>query len=89
MLSASKSNEATTYIAFVGKLREQFKTQFPDLHANNQVFALFAVNMDSVAIHLQMELTDLHCNTDLKTKFTEVVIFTFTANMFQLTNYPD
>ena len=30
------------YVVFVGQLREQFKTQFVDLRANNQAFALFA-----------------------------------------------
>ena len=77
-LSAIQPNEATTYVAFVGQLWEQFKTRFADLRTNNKAFALFvtpvAVTMDSVAIHLQMELIDLQCNTDLKTKFTEVVI---------------
>ena len=38
-LSASQPNEATTYVAFVGQLREQFKTQFADQRANNQAFA--------------------------------------------------
>ena len=75
-LSASQPIEATTYVAFVGQLREQFKTWFADLRANNQAFALFAttfaVNVNRVAVHLQMELIDLQCNTDLKTKFTEV-----------------
>ena len=42
----------------------------------NQAFVLFAtpfsVTVDSVAIHLQMELIDLQCGTDLKTKLTEI-----------------
>ena len=41
------------------------------MRTNNKAFALFvtpvAVTMDSIAIHLQMELIDLQCNTDLKT----------------------
>ena len=41
-LSASQLNEVTTYVAFVGQLREQFKTRFAYLRANNQVSALFA-----------------------------------------------
>ena len=63
------------HLAFVGQLWEQFKTQFADQHANNQAFALFAavftINMDSVVVHLQMELIDLKCSPDLKTKFTD------------------
>ena len=31
MMSASQPIETTTYVAFVGQLREQFKTQFIDL----------------------------------------------------------
>jgi len=77
-LYVSQPTEATTYVAFVGPLREQFKSRFADLRANNQAFALFAalfaVNVDSVVVHLQMEVIDLQCNTDLKTKFTEVGI---------------
>ena len=30
----------------------------------------FAVIVESVAVHLQMELIDMQCNTELKTKFT-------------------
>jgi len=60
-LSASKP--APTYVAFVGQLREQFKIRFADLCAHNQSFSLFAtpfgVALDSVAVHLQMELIDL------------------------------
>ena len=86
-LSKSQSNEATTYVAFVGQLREQFKTRFADLRTNNKAFALFvtpvAVTMDSVAIHWQMELIDLQCNTDLKTKFTEVAIVKFYQKYIQ------
>ena len=90
-LPASQPNEATMYVAFVGQLWEQFKTRFADLHANNQAFAdlhannrafalfatLFAVTMDSVAIHLQIELINLQCSIYSKTKFTEVVIVKF------------
>jgi len=69
-LSASQPNEATIYIAFVGQLREQFKTGFADL--NNQAFALFAtlfaVTVDIVVVRLQLELVDLQCQTDLKTR---------------------
>ena len=58
-----------------------FKTQFADLHTSNQTLALFptqfTVTVDSVVIHLQLELIDLQCNTDLKTKFTEVAIVKF------------
>ena len=68
-LSASQLNEVTTYVAFVGQLREQFKTRFTDQRANNQAFSvfatLFAVTVDSVAVHLQMELIDLQCNNDV------------------------
>ena len=69
------------YVVFVGQLREQFKTRFVDLRANNQAFALFAtpfaITVDSVAVDLQMELIDLQCKTDLKSKFTEVAIVKF------------
>jgi len=62
-LSASQPIEATTYVPFVGHLREQFKTRFADRRDNNQAFALFApplaVTVDSVVVHLQMELIDL------------------------------
>jgi len=80
-LSASQPNEATTHIAFVGQMREQFKTRFADQRVNNQTFALFAipfvVTMYSAAVHLHMVLIDLQCNTDLKTKITEVAIVKF------------
>ena len=43
---------------FVGQLREQFIIRFADLRPDNQAFPLivtpFAVNMNSVAVHLQM-----------------------------------
>jgi len=78
MLSAGQPIDATAYVVFLWQLQQQFKTRFAHLCTNNQVFELFAilfiVTVDSVAIHLQMELIHLQCNTDLKTKFTEVVI---------------
>ena len=62
-LSASQPIEAPTYDNFVGLLREQFNPPFADVRANNQDFVLlatpFAVNVDSVVVHLQMELIDL------------------------------
>ena len=78
---ASQPVEVTTYAAFVGQQREQFKTRFVDLRVNNQASALFVTlfiaTVDSVAIHLQMGMIYFDCNTDLKTKLTEVAIAKF------------
>ena len=90
-LSASQPNEAT-FVTFVGQLREQIKTRLTDMRVSNQDFALFAtpfpVTVDSVTVHLQMEMIDLQCNTDLKTKFTEVAIVKFYNNLFHPTSSP-
>ena len=81
-LSANQPNEATTYVGcFYWTAARTFKTQFADLHVNNQALTLFPtlfpVTVVSVVIYLQIELIDLQCNTDLKTKFTEVAIVKF------------
>ena len=87
-LSASQPNEAAMYVAFVGQLREQFKTLFADQRANSQAFALFAtpfsVNVNSFVSHLHMELIDLQCNTDLKNKLSLLGLRSLSAtnNMF-------
>jgi len=44
-------------------------------------------NVEDVAVHLQMELIDLQCNTDSKTKFTGIAIVQFYEHYVQTNQF--
>ena len=68
--------DAAAYVAFIAQLRDQFPRRFAELHARPVRTALFAnpfeAIVNKVPVHLQMELVDLQCDGDLKSKFAEV-----------------
>ncbi len=73
--------DAAAYLALIGKLRDQFARLFAELRARSQDFALFANPFEAIVknvpVHLQMELVDLQCDGDLKSKFAEVPLVKF------------
>ncbi|KAL0148361.1 hypothetical protein M9458_056341 [Cirrhinus mrigala] len=63
------------YASAVENLLQEFDKRFADFKAHRDTFELFAdpfsADVESVPIFLQMELIDLQCNSELKTKFRE------------------
>ena len=65
--------EQYLFIQFAAaQLRDQFARRFAELRARSQGFALFANPFEAIVknvpVHLQMELVDLQCDGDLKSK---------------------
>ena len=84
MLAKIQPAEAAVYLAFIAQLREQFATRFAELRASSQDLALFSNSFDAVVdnvpVHLQLELVDLQCDSDLKS-------YSSTKNIFRMTNF--
>ncbi len=63
------------YASAVENLLQEFDQRFADFKAHRDTFQLFAdpfsADVESVPSLLQMELIDLQCNSELKTKFRE------------------
>ncbi len=66
---------ADQYASAVENLLQEFDQRFADFKAHRDTFQLFAdpfsADVESVPNLLQMELIDLQCNSELKTKFRE------------------
>ncbi|XP_056121755.1 general transcription factor II-I repeat domain-containing protein 2-like [Rhinichthys klamathensis goyatoka] len=63
------------YASAIDNLLEEFDQRFADFKSHRDTFQLFAdpfsTDVESVPSVLQMELIDLQCNSELKTKFRE------------------
>ena len=74
------------------QLRDQFARRFAELRARSQDFALLANPFEAIAknvpIHLQMELVDLQCDGDLKSKFAEVPLVKFYGEYIPHDKFP-
>ena len=70
---------------------EQFLSEF-NLRACSQDFALFTnpfeAVVNNVLVHLQMELVDLQCDGDLKSKFAEVPLVKFYGEYIPHDKFP-
>ena len=92
MLAEIQPADAAVYVAFIAQLREQLATRFTELRASSQDFALFSNTFDAVVdnvpVHLQMELVDLRCDSDLKSKFADVPIIQFYKEYIPKDKFP-
>lgn len=63
------------YVAAIEKLQQEFDQRFADFKTHSATFQMFAdpfsFDVQNVLSVLQMELTDLQCNSELKAKFRE------------------
>lgn len=63
------------YASAIENLQQEFDERFADFKVHRDTFQLFAdpflADVESVPNVLQMELIDLQCNSELKTKFRE------------------
>ena len=64
------------YADAIVKLQEEFDQRFADFKTHRATFQIFAdpfsFDVQDAPAVLQMELTDLQCNSELKAKFREV-----------------
>ncbi|UYV66580.1 GTF2IRD2 [Cordylochernes scorpioides] len=80
----SSLGETASYQKYAEKnlsLRNEFETRFSDFKSLEGKFALFSsifsINIESVPNHMQMEVIDIQCDSDLKAKFIEVGVSEF------------
>ncbi|UYV74131.1 GTF2IRD2 [Cordylochernes scorpioides] len=76
--------ETASYQKYAEKilsLRNEFETRFSDFKSLEGKFTLFSsifsINIESVPNHMQMEVIDIQCDSDLKAKFIEVGVSEF------------
>ncbi|UYV67078.1 hypothetical protein LAZ67_4003833 [Cordylochernes scorpioides] len=74
----SSLGETASYQKYAEKnlsLRNEFETRFSDFKSLEGKFTLFSsifsINIESVPNHMQMEVIDIQCDSDLKAKFIE------------------
>ncbi|UYV66056.1 hypothetical protein LAZ67_3006301 [Cordylochernes scorpioides] len=82
----SSLGETASYQKYAGKilsLRNEFETRFSNFKSLEGKFTLFSsifsINIESVPNHMQMEVRDIHCNSDLKAKFIKLAFLNFTT----------
>ncbi|UYV69004.1 GTF2IRD2 [Cordylochernes scorpioides] len=80
----SSLGETASYQKYAEKvlsLRNEFETRFSDFKSLEGKFTLFSsifsINIESVPNHMQMEVIDIQCDSDLKGKFIEVGVSEF------------
>ncbi|UYV68357.1 hypothetical protein LAZ67_5004044 [Cordylochernes scorpioides] len=80
----SSLGETASYQKYAEKflsLRNEFETRFSDFKSLEGKFTLFysifSINIESVPNHMQMEVIDIQCDSDLKAKFIEVGVSEF------------
>lgn len=87
---STENNDGKKFISHILLLKDEFQCRFVDFQKYKDDFLLFSepfsINVENVREDLQLELIDLQCNTNLKTKFETVGIpelFKYLEN-----NYP-
>ncbi|KAK7916070.1 hypothetical protein WMY93_011831 [Mugilogobius chulae] len=76
LMDESTPFSAEKYVDAIVKLQEEFEHRFADFKTHKATFQIFAdpfsFDVQDAPPVLQMELIDLQCNSELKTKFREV-----------------
>ncbi|UYV64210.1 GTF2IRD2 [Cordylochernes scorpioides] len=80
----SSLGETASYQKYAEKilsLRNEFETRFSDFKSLEGKFTLyssiFSINIELVPNHMQIEVIDIQCDSDLKAKFIEVGVSEF------------
>ena len=73
------------YLQFISDLHSEFASYFADMKSYAPTFTIFSSPFDAdceeeVPLHLQMEVIDLLCSEDLKSKFLAYHIINFYKN---------
>ena len=73
-------------------LREEFSERFGDLKKHSQATEVFAspfsVDVTAIPEDMQMELTELQCNDELRKKFDDGSVYQFYKKHVSVTVYP-
>ena len=76
-LSACSPEDVSVHVGIVTQLQEEFSAHFSDLWGYKDNFKLltlpFDVDVESAPSEVQMELVDLQCSDELKSRFTAAV----------------
>ena len=75
-LRACSPEDVSVHVGIVTQLREEFSARFSDLRRYKDDFKLFTspfnVDVESAPSEVQMELVDLQCSDELKSRFAAV-----------------
>ena len=75
-LHACSPEDVSVHVGIVTQLREEFSARFSDLRGYKDDFKLFTslfdVDVESAPSEVQMELVDLQCSDELKSRFAAV-----------------
>ncbi|UYV63254.1 hypothetical protein LAZ67_2003560 [Cordylochernes scorpioides] len=79
--SLGETASCQKYAEKILSLTNEFETRFSDFKSLEGKFTLFSsifsINIESVPNHMQMEVIDIQCDSDLKAKFIEVGVSEF------------
>lgn len=91
-LSECEGFDMNTYVTAIEDLKEEFNSRFLDFKKSEILFDLFSrpfsVKVIDVPGHMQMELTDLQYNSELKEKFTLMGLSEFYSKYIDKDNFP-
>ena len=72
-MNKSSLDDTSSYQKYsekISNLRTEFETRFKDFNSLKDKFCLFSsifsINIDSVPSHMQMEVIEIQCDSDLK-----------------------
>ena len=75
-LRACSPEDVSVHVGIVTQLQEEFSARFSDLRGYKDDFKLFTwpfdVDVESALSQVQMELVDLQCSDELKSRFAAV-----------------
>jgi hypothetical protein len=75
-LRTEKPTDSKKYAEEIEILQQEFSSRFQDFRKHEAAFSLFStqfdVNVETVPDEFQLEITDLECNEDLKSKVRDI-----------------
>lgn len=91
-LSQCEGYDMNKYVTALDELKEGFSSRFSDFRKNEQLIDLFArpfsFNVNDAPGNMQMELTDLQCNSELKEKY-KLGLLEFYSKYIDKDNFPN
>jgi hypothetical protein len=80
-LRKEKPTDTKKYAEEIQIPQQEFSSRFQDFRKHEAAFSLFStpsdVNVETVPEEFQLEIIDLQCNEDLKSKFRDITLLDF------------
>lgn len=91
-LSQCEGYDMNKYVTALDKLKDEFSARYSDFRKNEKLLHLFAqpfsFNVSDAPGTMQMELTDLQCNSELKEKY-DLGLLEFYSKYVDKDNFPN